>query len=392
MSTTAIANRHRLRIRQSTLRHLEDHCPAMAYALSVEQREGPAYSGAYRGQAVHDFFARYVQHLYDGGRQTDWDAVGEILTNVFQCYPALRFEQRQDVADQARRIAESFIFRPECFYGVEEPFETNVPLDGGEICTVTGRLDYLEVEDGVARIWDVKSNHQMIPDSRVWDDTQLKVYAMLVLDNLPHVDLAEGRLLMSRYGISLPQRGEAVWTRENVRALRSHLSSRLAAHFAGRLRGERVPGTWCQYCPLRRPGRCTLYRSYHGTVPPPPLSEQQARKLARQVMALEDARELRLSLLKDYVNEHGPLAVGSGEYAEVFAFHQSESEEIAATAVMEILQNYRREIGDQPVDELLSVDKRSRAFRALKAHTEIRRELEAATTTKKTTRFGHKAV
>ena len=63
-------------IRQSHLRHLEEHCPAFAYATSVRGLSGPSGAGAERGTVVHEFFGRYVQHLYETGRDTDWTATG----------------------------------------------------------------------------------------------------------------------------------------------------------------------------------------------------------------------------------------------------------------------------------------------------------------------------
>jgi len=377
-------------IRQSHLRHLEEHCPAMAYALSVEGRDIPGGPGAYRGTAVHDFYARYVEHLYRSGRETDWDAVPGILAEVLADYPALTLEQHEDVAAQAQNIAGGLLFRRALYYGSEEPFETTIPLVGGGECAITGRIDHLEIDGETALITDVKSNHQILPDSRVREDFQLKVYAMLALDNLPHVEVAEGRLLLSRYGITLPQKGAGTWTREDLDPLRDHLSYKLAAHFAGDLKSERVPGTWCAYCPLKRVNQCTLYRSYYGTTPPPPQSEDQARKLARRVMALEERRESYLALLKDYVNEYGPVPVGSGDACEVFGFHASESEEIQAGGLLHLLEVYRSEVGDQPIDELLSVNKRGKAFRKLMGHPELRDELALFTTVKKATRFTHK--
>lgn len=378
-------------IRQSHLRVLEEQCPAMAYALNVEGLQGPPGPGAYRGTAIHDFFTRYIHHLYMGGRETDWAGVDLVLGEVLPRYPKLTIEQREDVIEQAGNIARSFIMRPERYYGCEEAFETEVPLAGGGRALITGRLDYLEVEDGRARIIDVKSNHTIWPDSRVRKDFQLRVYAMLVLDNLPQVEAVEGQLLMSRYGLSLPQRGEAVWDREDAQALKAHLGDRLAAHFSGKLKRELIPGTWCQYCPLRRPGRCSLYRSYYGTVPPVPLSPKQALRLARQVMALEDARELRLQLLKDYVNEHGPLAVGSGEYAELFAHHKRESEEIPASALLRILEDNFDLLGPQPLDELLTVNKRSKEFKALR-RSEVGPDIDGAAELRYSTTFGHKSI
>lgn len=391
---TPVAEQTKLRIRQSYLRHLEEHCPRMAYALSVEGRDLPGGAGAYRGSAVHEFFSLYVEHLADVDRQTDWGAVDGLLTAVYHRYPSLSFEQRMDVRAQAETIAQTFLFNPALYYGAEEPFACDITLPDYRSCSITGRLDYLEVDsaEGIATVTDWKSNHQILPDSKVKDDFQGRTYAMLVLETLPHIEAVRFKLGLSRYGIFLPQKGEAVFTREDSRAFKEHLSYRLQAHFDGKLRSEHVPGTWCAYCPLKRVGECTLYRSYYGTTPPPPRSQRQALKLARQIVALENARESRIALLRDYVNEHGPLALGSGSAAETFAFHKRESEEIPASALLSILEENYGLVGEQPVDDLLSVNKRSKAFRNLRYHQDLRAYFDDAASLRVSTTFGHKVV
>jgi hypothetical protein len=391
---TPVAEQTKLQIRQSYLRHLEEHCPRMAYALSVEGREGPSGAGAYRGTAVHDFFGLYVEHLARIGRQTDWEGAIRLLPEVYGRYPFLSYEQRQDVWEQAKTISECFLFQPSRYYGSEESFAAEVALPDGRAATVTGRLDYLEVDnaEGTAAIIDIKSNHQILPDTRVKEDFQGRLYALLVLENLPHLEAVSFRLLLSRYGKYLPQRGEAVFTRVDTEAFKEHLGYRLQAHFDGKLKSESVPGTWCAYCPLKRVGQCTLYRSYYGTTPPPPLKEAQARKLARQIIVLEEARDTRVALLKEYVNEHGPLPIGSGECAEVFGFHKRESEEIPATALMQILDDNFGLVGPQPLDELLTVKKTSRTYKQLRYHKELRTFFDDAASVKASTTFGHRAV
>lgn len=387
MSTLLDTKTTTLTIRQSHLRTLEEGCPAHAYAVSVDGMEGPSGPGAQRGTAIHYYFARYVQMLAAGGGNR-----AQVIVDTNRAFPGLSLEQRQDLAAQAATIQEVFQFNRDAYYGVERPFATTIKLEGGGEATITGRLDYLEVEGDVARIVDVKSNHQIIPDSKVLDDFQLRIYAMLIFDNLPQVELVEGQLLLSRYGIHLPQKGKAAWVRSDMDVLRDHLSYRLAAHFAGDLKDEHVPGTWCGYCPLRKVNECTLYRSYYGTTPPPPLTAIQARKLARQIVALEDARETRIALIKQYVNEHGPLSVGSGDAAEVFDFHVSESEEIPATALMQILEDNHSLVGDQSLDELLSVKKTTKAYKSLRWNADLRSAFEDVAQTKRKTIFGHKAV
>jgi hypothetical protein len=390
--TPTLTDTRTFTIRQSTLRHLEEHCPSMAYALSVEGLEGPSGPAAYRGTAIHDFFSRYVGHLFESGRQTDWSATEALLADVYASFPALSLDQRRDVAEQAHNVARALEYRPAYFYGTEEALATDISLVDGSVCTITGRLDYLEMGEGVARIFDVKSQYSIWPDSRVKDDFQLKTYALLVLDTFPHIDRVEGRLLLSRYGLSLPQKGEAVFTRADTDAFKEHLRYRLAAHFRGDLKGERVPGTHCSYCPLKRVGKCTLYRSYFGTTPPPALSPERARKLACQVMALERMRDERIELLKDYVKDHGPLAVGATSQAEVFGYHLSESEEIKPTALLRILEENRDLVGEQPLDDLLSIKKTSKTYKNLRHLAELAGAFSDAVVIKRSTRFDHKTV
>ena len=358
----ALIEKQALMIRQSHLRHLEEHCPAMAWALSVEGREGPQTPEALRGRAVHALFSRYTQHLFETGLPSDPQGLPVLLKEVFEDYPSLGFQQRGDVTNQAEKIAAGFHFDPEHFYGTEEALAMDLELAGGRKATVTGRLDYLEIHAraGRAVIIDLKSNHYLPPDSRVKEDFQLACYALLVLENLPQVDLVEGRLLLSHYGVSLPQKGKALWSRRDAERLKAHLRTRLRAHFAGELRREYRPGDHCGYCPRRRVGDCPLVRSYYGTTPPPPRTERQARKLACQVIALEGAREARLALLKEYVKNRGPLAVGSGRHAEVFAFRESKSEEIPAAEFIRILRENYALVGEQDLSELLTVSKTSR--------------------------------
>ena len=380
-------------IRQTNLRMLEEECPAGAWAKAVEGRSTPSGEGARRGTAIHEIFGRYANYLARTMRPTDFDAVEDIAAEVLRENPGLNFSQRKEILEQARNIAEGFLMIPEDFYGNEVALETIIELEQGVTVRVTGTLDLLQMDDeGVAHITDAKSNHVIFPDSRVHNDFQLMVYAMLVFDKFPEVEVVKGHLWMTRYNIMIPQKGEALWTREEIEELRAHLALRLGAFLRGELRNEFVPGIWCQYCPRRRPGDCTLYRSYYGNVPPPPLTDDQARKMARQIMTLEDARETRLALLKDYVNEHGPVSVGSGDKAEAFAFHVSESAEYESADVYNFLTSpeIAGEIGNiKTYLGVFKVDKSGKVFKAL--DKALGGALRGMAKMELSTRFGHKS-
>ena len=383
-----------VRIRQSYLTFLLDHCPSGAWALVMQRRDGPSYVGATRGLAIHEFFSGYNEHLFAVNRQTDWEAAEKLADEVLARYPELPFAEREDARAQMANIAQGYVFEPSTFYGTEEALETTLDLEDGREVLITGRLDLLLVSNAEAEaiIRDVKGNHRLPPDSEILENNQLRTYAMLVLDNLPHVDRVKGELWFTRYGKLLPQRTEAVWDREDIETFKAYLRPVLRSFLDAKTH-EATPSTQCQYCPRRRPGGCTLWRSYYGTTPPPPLTQRQALKLARQVVTLEQARDERVSLLKEYINEHGPLRLGSSTKAETFGFHASESEEFDAGEFLEVLRDPELVslAGEQPVGQLFSVNKRSRTFRQIRHHRDLKHLFDDIAETRVSTRFGHRS-
>lgn len=388
--TTATTAPRVFTIRQTHLTWILSKCPKGAKALT-DGEAGPSYGGAARGTAIHEFFARNNEWLYKIGRPTDWTQAETILRDVLTDHPELTIEEREDVADQARRICDTYLMDLEHFYGSEEHLEYDLTLTDGRVVRITGTLDLLLLDsiEGVATIRDCKSNHQLPPDSAIAKDLQLKTYALLVFRNMPEVVAVKGELWFPRYGMLLPRKDEALWTEEDIDAFEAHLRDILKA-FLDAPHHEAIPGAHCQYCPLRRLNRCTLWRSYYGTMPPPVVSAKQFQKLGRQIIVLEQRLDVLKAHAKDWVNEHGPAAIGSGEYAEVFDFHKRESEELAASDLLAILENNRCLVGDQPLDDLLSVKKTTKAYKNLRYHQELRSAFDDVMQPKVTTVFGHK--
>lgn len=364
-------------IRQSHLKHLEEDCPAMAWALAVEGRESPAGPEVLRGRAVHSFFSSYATRLFECCLARSDDERPRLLEAVLRSYPELSVAQRQEVEEQARNICRSFYVDPAHFVGTEITLGTDLPFSDELVVRITGTLDYLEIHParGRALVVDLKSHYHLPPDSCVASDFQLSLYALLVLENVPEVEVVEGRLFYSRYGALLPQKGEALWTRTQADELKRHLAARLSAFFSGKLRHVKVPGDHCRYCPRRRIGDCSLYRSYYGTTPPAPRTERQAQKLARQVIALEEARETRLGLLKEYVKQNGPLAVGSGARCDVFSFSAKEQEEIAAADFLSVLLGSGIELSDEELSELLVLNRTSKLYKKLRSRSDLKEGL-----------------
>ena len=293
-----------------------------------------------------------------------------LLEEVFRDYPGLGLGQREDVTAQAGKIAAGFHLDRDHFYGTEEALALHLELPGGREATVTGRLDYLEVEThaGKAVIVDLKSSHYVPPDSRVREDFQLACYALLVFENLPQVEVVEGRLFLSRYGLSLPQRGRPCGVARTPNASRPIFAPVLPPILPESFATSIVPGTTADIAPGAGWETAPWSAPTTAPRPPPPRTERQARKLACQVMALEGARETRLALLKEYVKTRGPLPVGSGPGAEVFAFRESESEEIPAADFLRILAENSHLVGEPDLSELLTVCRTSRQFKHLRSH------------------------
>jgi hypothetical protein len=382
-----------LTIRQSHLRALEEQCPAMAYALAVEGREGPSGRGAGRGTVVHEVFSAYTEHLFAAGRQTDWEACERIAREVADRHPELLYAERQDVLAQAANIGRGFLFEPALYYGSEEAVTTDIRTPDGRHITLTGRLDLLEVciDEGWARITDAKSNHVIPADGAVRDDFQLRTYAMLAFDSLPPaVSVIHGRLWLTRYNLLVPQKGEVAWTREDANEFKAYLAPKLQAFFDGELRSEFVPGTWCQYCPRRRPSDCTHWRLSGAA--PTITNEEKARRVAARIVAEEQRLDALKASLKAWVASEGPVRIGSTTKAETFDNFVEMQTAYGAEAVLASLEEMASLVGPQPLNEILSVSKASKAFKALMRIPEFREAMEESATSKQVTRFKHKRV
>lgn len=258
---------------------------------------------------------------------------------------------------------------------------------------ITGRIDLLEVcvPEGLARITDAKSTRIIPGDSAVRDDFQLRTYAMLVLDNLPPaVSVVKGNLWLTRYNVRVPQKGEAAWTRDEIEEFRAHLKVTLRAFLDGKLTREFVPGTWCQYCPRRRPGDCTHWRLSGAA--PTITNEEKARRVAARIVAEEQRLDALKAALKAWVASEGPVRIGSTAKAETFDNFTETQTAYGAEALLGLLTDMGSLVGPQPLDEILSVQKTSKAFKALMKIPEFRAAMEDAITTKAVTRFKHKRV
>lgn len=384
-----------LRIRQTYLRCLLDQCPAMAYALAVEKREGPHFGGASRGTAVHEVFSRYAVHLYETERETDWEAAERLAREVLDEHPEISYADRLDVLEQAANIGRGFLFERAAFYGAEEALEAELDLRDGRSITVTGRLDLLlsrQADFRVARIVDCKSNHNLPPDAAVREDTQLAVYAWLTAQHLA-VDAVEGELWFTRYNVRLPRRAPAVWYPDDLAAFEDHLRVKVRAFLDAGERQEFVPGNHCQYCPRRRPGDCARWQR---SFPVKALrSHQEAARAGARLVALEQQADALKAALKAYVNEHGPLRIGSTAKAETWDFWESRTDEYAVSEVLDLLdgpagQAYQSEHGVVRLDDIARPDTRGRTFRQMLKSRELGEDLRSLATPKTTTTFRHK--
>ena len=61
------------------------------------------------------------------------------------------------------------------------------------------------------------------------------------------------------------------------------------------------------------------------------------------------------------------------------------------TDLLRILEDHRDLVGEQPLDELLTVKKTTKTYKALRHHRDLAPAFADAITIKKSTRFGHKA-
>lgn len=389
-------------VRQTHLAWMEERCPAGAYAMMMG-RESESGKDADRGSAIHDFAARYIEHLIRYSRMTDWDT-GEDLAEEILAEWALPLKQHNDAQEQMRTFIDQFVLEEGLQYFPERQLSTTLSVGQHDI-EHTGTIDITAIDNTLhkAKVTDIKSAYKVKPASSTANDFQLNDYAMLVLQNsgtimLDDLKVEEAKVewYYTRYGAFVPggKDDEVLISQEDAAKFKQHLEQRLEHVLFGAGKNEFVPGLWCQYCPRQKPNDCVRWRKYSGTQPPPVRTEKEARRVAGRIIANEQERARLIDALQEYVNTCAPVRVGDTSEAEEFAYWPTRSKEVDADGLLELIEGpeVKGAVGEVDKDDLFKVNKRSKTWKMLEKLPELEDSLEDLITEKVSTRFLHKKV
>jgi len=367
------------RLRRYEIEWLERQCPAAAKVI-VGGAKSPSGVPAQRGIAIHDCARRYLTHLARNGRPTDWEHAEAIKAEVSARFPELAFVDVQEVQRQFQGIVDGLVFNPSKYVMHETLCSLPLTLHNGTVVEVVGTPDLVEIErdEGLLVITDYKSQWRIPSQAEVDNNFQAQLYGLLCLHELDYEIVAvKLRLHLTRWGVVK----EAVWSVEELEELQEHLRTKLTGFYAGKYDRVFRPGSWCTYCPRRRPGDCPRWKLPDPGEPVPITTDAQARKVLAEVIGLKGRLELRQKQLKAWSDEHGPVRVGDQQAA----YKPRTSRSYVPSQVIELLAEHVDEIGPIHYDDICKIDTWGPRFKQL--WRKLQPELEACATVSTSTRF-----
>ena len=222
----------------------------------------------------------------------------------------------------------------------------------------------------------------MLAPSKISDEGffQQRSYALLVLENYPSIASVTLREFYPRYSDSR----EATLYREQLDDLRLEMAA-LCERFDRAYETELwkpSPGRACSYCP--RPTACPVFPEVRreGKV----TSEEQAERVAAQVLVAEASLKTDRAALKAWSKAHGPIPVRDAKGLRQFAHRETRHvdrptremmEEALASGQTDLDKLYRERVGtrfDQHIPQPVIAREEESLVEALEASL---REVEA---------------
>ncbi|MFA4972873.1 MAG: PD-(D/E)XK nuclease family protein [bacterium] len=290
--------------------NLYGQCPLRFKIERVEKRKAPDTPPLRIGSAVHAGIAAYIRHLQEDNLQTDITWSDEALEAAAAAMKAEKRTLSADEWEEVGQIFASFIsshmFDPSCIAEVEK--REKIPLDGLAFWTV---IDFLEVEDGQAKLRDWKSSWRVPSQAEVSKDFQLRVYAWAV-NKLYGFDKVRCALDFVRHGAVR----EVMIGPEDIAATEKRILETIEA-IEAETEWAPTPGSHCSYCPWA--SGC------------PAVEGDDPEELAGLILVLEAQLREAQAKLKAYCVEHGPVVVG-GERFSYFDSHGLKATDVIAVS------------------------------------------------------------
>jgi hypothetical protein len=301
---------------------------------------------AARGTEIHRVLATYIDHLVEVGKALDLKAFDKLTKNTSEEAREVLEKFRDNHAiDPAKVLAtELHIALDEDFLPIGDPLsrEGEPNTEARAIPAYEGTLDLVLLHSLTeAEIEDWKSYYQVIAA----DTFQSKFYPLLLMSLNRSLERVKFNLEFVRYGAS---RG-VEYTRADLPWLRGLAQSeRARQRNLHKLRGEgrfskASPGKHCTWCPLLLNG-CPVAKTN-------PYRRMTPERRLRFALWLQQAERHNTAVLKDLVNERGPIRYRDENQNEyVAAFEAVEKRSYPYRKVASVLEEW---VKAHPEDEEL---------------------------------------
>jgi hypothetical protein len=263
--------------------------PNTGHADSVE---------AARGRFVHSGMSRYLKHLQETQRQTDFEALQGIVQEVI-AEEGLS-EEGEELFLECAGDTVLFPMPPPGAIILSDREDFFIKLAQGKVI-VGIRPDWGMISNNEAFITDWKTNWQLESQAQVEKDFQLRFYGTVIFDNFLAVEIVRLSKFFMRHLIVR----SFTFLRSDGIKFRARLEG-LAEAILAETEWTPTPGAQCTYC--QHAEDCPVRSQFAiGSV-------EDAEKTAGEILILKQRIKEREAALKQHCNEHGKIIVNGMEF------------------------------------------------------------------------------
>ena len=324
MTKKPTPNKPRLQYSWTTVDIFENKCPYVCWLARVKkQKSNRPNPWRDRGSGAHEVIAAYNQHLVTKCLGQDLGALPEIAAKILHKRQDLPMMHHAAIREMCETTAvEQGEFDYLHVTGIEKFFSLKI----GRFC-FRGIRDVEFSVGKVGLIRDYKSSYRVRPQSEVDEDPQLRIYAWTMLQMNPALEAVMPELFFMPLGV-VKRPSIAPWTREDLADVKGDLmatmeviETKVAAVESGELKPHEAfeprEGAFCSMCDFADecPRLCELIESKDPRLDTLILSEEDAIRIAGDVLLLDRRRKDRMDALKEWSASHGSVVVGEKEFS-----------------------------------------------------------------------------
>ena len=288
---------------------LFSECPAKFKAERIDGIKPEASLPMKQGSFVHAVTEAYSNRLRDIGKEQDVDLALNIAEDLWAVGAySLPEIVKEDCFRLVREVAQNVLIRKAVIVGVECPVALDyrgrlVPFED-QSAVVRGRLDRLEIDNGVLTVWDLKAGR--VIDNPA-ESVQLALYVALGRAISPDIEEFVGKLYFPRHNVERVAKitaGRADAALKWVLGIGAKIKEAKASGVF-----HETPGAGCSDCPLFWSCEARKRLAVPGDIRVPETEDAAATMVLRAEVLSRELSELR-ELLKLWVDRNGSIQVG----------------------------------------------------------------------------------